>query len=100
MAIRPLSSDLGFSGQLRTPKLLTSLMKNDGLKKSGEQAYQAFLGYYNSNLRRLNIDKRSLVVIANEFSPSIGFDQRPEIFKKTVRKIGFKNTPGIRIKSH
>ncbi|KAL7520197.1 hypothetical protein ACHAWX_004943 [Stephanocyclus meneghinianus] len=74
------------------------LQTNDKLKDSAASAYQAFLGYYNSNIRRLRLqNKLELVEIANEFSTLIGFPegQPPALLAKTVGKMQLKDVPGI-----
>ncbi|KAF6134435.1 hypothetical protein GIB67_042297 [Kingdonia uniflora] len=64
---------------------------------SKEAAYQAWLGYYNSN-KSVGRDKIRLVELANEFSRSMGLDNPPALKKLTVGKMGLKNVPGIRTK--
>jgi ATP-dependent RNA helicase MSS116 len=71
---------------------------NEGLQNSAKSAYQAFLGYYNSNVRRLRLqNKEELVRIANEYATVLGFPEGspPAILAKTVGKMGLKGTPGI-----
>jgi len=78
------------------------LKKDEGLENSAKAAYQAFLGYYNSNVRRLKMrGKDELVAIANEFSTIIGFPQGnpPALQAKTVGKMQLKGTPGLNIES-
>jgi len=75
--------------------LLRSLPK--GLVGQGEMAYQAFLGYYNSNLRRCGLDKHGVVQLANEYSETIGLQQPPKLLKRTVGKMGLKGIPGINL---
>jgi ATP-dependent RNA helicase MSS116 len=70
---------------------------DDQLKKSGEQAYQAWLGYYNGKLRILGWSKEQLVVMANAFAASIGLAEVPELQKKTIGKMGLKGVKGLRI---
>ncbi|KAJ6404339.1 hypothetical protein OIU84_012508 [Salix udensis] len=48
--------------------------------KSKEAAYQAWLGYYNSQ-KKVGNDKNRLVELANEFSRSMGLDTPPAISK-------------------
>jgi ATP-dependent RNA helicase MSS116 len=76
------------------------LESNERLKASGASAYQAFLGYYNSNMRRLKLQsKQELVLIANEYATMIGFPegQPPALLAKTVGKMQLKDVAGIRI---
>ena len=65
--------------------------------KNKEAAYQAWLGYYNSN-KTVGRDKYRLVELANEFSPSMGLDNPPAIPKLVLGKMGLKNIPGLRVK--
>jgi ATP-dependent RNA helicase MSS116, mitochondrial len=68
------------------------------MRVCGEQAYQAWLGFYNSNLRACGgWDKRTLVAMANKFSEIIGFAEPPGLEAKTVGKMGLKGVPGLRI---
>ncbi|XP_022158751.1 DEAD-box ATP-dependent RNA helicase 31-like [Momordica charantia] len=65
--------------------------------KNKEAAYQAWLGYYNSN-KTVGRDKYRLVELANEFSRSMGLDNPPTIPKLVLGKMGLKNIPGLRVK--
>ncbi|GFP91917.1 dead-box ATP-dependent RNA helicase 31 [Phtheirospermum japonicum] len=65
--------------------------------KNKEAAYQAWLGYYNSN-KSVGRDKYRLVELANEFSRSMGLDNPPAISKLVLGKMGLKNIPGLRSK--
>ncbi|KAG2590144.1 DEAD-box ATP-dependent RNA helicase 26-like [Panicum virgatum] len=63
--------------------------------KSKESAYQAWLGYYNSN-KSISRDKARLVRLAEEFSQSMGLEVPPAIPKLILRKMGLSNVPGLR----
>ncbi|GMH22549.1 hypothetical protein Nepgr_024392 [Nepenthes gracilis] len=65
--------------------------------KNKESAYQAWLGYYNSN-KIVGRDKYKLVELANEFSRSMGLDNPPAIPKLIIGKMGLRNIPGLRSK--
>lgn len=65
--------------------------------KSKDAAYQAWLGYYNSN-KTISRDKYKLVELANEFSRSMGLDNPPAIPKLVLGKMGLRNVPGLRSK--
>jgi len=81
---------------LRTTPILRSLP--NPLRTSASQAYQAFLGYYNSNAKRIGkIDKTRVVAIANEFSKIIGLAKPPAILRQTARKMNLQGTPGLLI---
>ena len=65
--------------------------------KNKESAYQAWLGYYNSN-KTIGKDKYRRVELATEFSRSMGLDNPPAIPKLVLGKMGLKNVPGLRSK--
>lgn len=65
--------------------------------KTKEAAYQAWLGYYNSN-KTVGKDKYRLVELANDFSRSMGLDNPPAIPKLVLGKMGLRNIPGLRTK--
>ncbi|RCV21813.1 hypothetical protein SETIT_4G167800v2 [Setaria italica] len=65
--------------------------------KDKESAYQAWLGYYNSN-KFIGRDKYQLVSLANEFSRSMGLNNPPAVPKLVLRKMGLSNIPGLRAK--
>ncbi|WOL09303.1 DEAD-box ATP-dependent RNA helicase 31 [Canna indica] len=65
--------------------------------KNKESAYQAWLGYYNSN-KNIGRDKHHLVSLANEFSRCMGLDNPPAVPKLVLRKMGLNNVPGLRAK--
>ncbi|KAL4562625.1 hypothetical protein LXL04_026653 [Taraxacum kok-saghyz] len=65
--------------------------------KNKESAYQAWLGYYNSN-KTVGKDKQRLVELANEFSRSMGLPVPPTISRLVLGKMGLKNVPGLRSK--
>lgn len=83
------------NNDLKSTVLLQQLP--NALRLPGEQGYQAFLGYYKSNLKRIGMDKVALVRLANHYSRTIGFEEPPTLEKKTVGKMGLKGVPGIRV---
>lgn len=73
-----------------------SNVKNDAeLKKSAEQAYGAWLGYYNTNCKKCGWSKEMLVQRANEMASDLGLDYQPRLQKKTVGKMGLKGVAGL-----
>eukprot|EP00262_Sarcandra_glabra_P016261 TRINITY_DN5249_c0_g1_i1.p1 TRINITY_DN5249_c0_g1~~TRINITY_DN5249_c0_g1_i1.p1 ORF type:complete len:712 (-),score=115.67 TRINITY_DN5249_c0_g1_i1:291-2426(-) len=62
--------------------------------KNKEAAYQAWLGYYNSD-KNVGRDKGRLVELVNEFSRSMGLDVPPAISKQILGKMGLRNVPGL-----
>ena len=67
---------------------------------SGQRAYQAFLGYYLGQMKRIKIkSKERLVDIANEFSGAMGFQAAPALNKNMIGKMGLKGINGIVVKA-
>ncbi|KAI3498224.1 hypothetical protein L1887_33994 [Cichorium endivia] len=79
-----------------TKKKVEKALSNVQMKNK-ESAYQAWLGYYNSN-KTIGKDKYKLVELANEFSRSMGLDNPPAIPRLVLGKMGLKNVPGLRSK--
>jgi ATP-dependent RNA helicase MSS116 len=67
------------------------------------QAYQAWLGYYNSSLRVLGWDKPSLVEWGNQYALEVlGYDDAgrlPPMEAKTIGKMGLKGVKGLNVVS-
>jgi len=81
-----------------TGKVTTALSRvphNAELKASSEQAYRAWMGYYNGNLRKCGWDKPTLVQEANKMATYFGLVKQPSLLKKTVGMMGLKNVPGL-----
>lgn len=71
---------------------------HERLVKSAELAYVAWLGFYNSNTRRIGkVSKEELVRMANEFGRLTGLRKQPVVLKRTVGKMGLKGVPGLRV---
>eukprot|EP00588_Corethron_pennatum_P008007 CAMPEP_0194294958 /NCGR_PEP_ID=MMETSP0169-20130528/52197_1 /TAXON_ID=218684 /ORGANISM="Corethron pennatum, Strain L29A3" /LENGTH=578 /DNA_ID=CAMNT_0039043995 /DNA_START=154 /DNA_END=1886 /DNA_ORIENTATION=- len=65
---------------------------------AARQAYQGFLGYYNSAGKNLaKMSKGQLVELANDFAKQTGLAEQPGLTKRTVGKMGLKGVPGILI---
>ena len=60
------------------------------------QAYVAWMGYMNSNLRILQWDKPRLVREASEYAMQLGLSETPVVEKKIIGKMGLKGVPGLR----
>lgn len=78
-------------------RAIQNVAENKTLKISAEQAYRAWLGYYNGHLRKIRWDKKRLVERANAWGNEVGLVEQPSLQKKTVGKMGLKGVPGIRI---
>ena len=60
--------------------------------------YQAWLGFYNSHLRKLRWSQEELVARANGFAlECLGLREPPPLEAKTVGKMGLKGVPGLNI---
>jgi ATP-dependent RNA helicase MSS116 len=58
--------------------------------------YQAYLGFYNSHLKRLNWSREECVARANEFAYTVlGLASPPPLDAKTVGKMGLKGVAGL-----
>lgn len=78
--------------------VLVNTQRNPEFIRSAEQAYIAWLGFYNSHLRKIGFDKPVLVQMANQFAQAVmQLAQQPAIQKKTVGKMGLKGVPGLRL---
>jgi ATP-dependent RNA helicase MSS116 len=59
-------------------------------------AYQAWLGFYNSHLRKLGWSQETLVEYANYFiKECCGLTEVPALQAKTIGKMGLKGVPGL-----
>ncbi|KAF2650023.1 DEAD-domain-containing protein [Lophiostoma macrostomum CBS 122681] len=61
------------------------------------KAYQAFLGYNKTYLKKLQLDAKGLVQLANGYARAMGCAEIPLIEKKTIGKMGLKGVPGLNI---
>jgi len=69
------------------------------LRNSAEQAYRAWLGYYNGHLKKVQWDKKQLVQQANMWGSEVGLKSQPAIQKRTVGKMGLKGVPGLKLEN-
>ena len=77
------------------------MMVKNGLARLPRQttacAYQAWLGFYNSLLRKLGWTKEELVRQANDLALKCWhLPELPQLEAKTVGKMGLKDVPGLR----
>ncbi|KAF2854186.1 ATP-dependent RNA helicase MSS116 mitochondrial precursor [Plenodomus tracheiphilus IPT5] len=63
------------------------------------KAYQAFLGYNKTFLKKLQMSPADLVRMANDYARTMGCPEPPMMEKSTVGKMGLKGVPGLRIGS-
>ncbi|KAL7544710.1 hypothetical protein ACHAWF_008071 [Thalassiosira exigua] len=81
--------------------LLNRVQSRDkDLVKSGEGAYQAFLGYYLGQMKRVRMKrKEQLVEIAKDFSGGMGFRSPPTLTTNMISKMGLKGVVGLKSSS-
>ena len=80
-------------------RAIQSVSKTQALRTSAEQAYRAWLGYYNGQLKKVNWDKKRLVQQANMWGKEVGLKSQPGLQKRTIGKMGLKGTPGLVIEN-
>ncbi|TDH65088.1 uncharacterized protein CCR75_001547 [Bremia lactucae] len=79
----------------RTTRALANVRSRSELQLSAEKAYAAFLGFYNSNLKKLRMSKTELVKTGALYSQLIGLEKVPLLQRKTLRAMGLMGTEGI-----
>jgi ATP-dependent RNA helicase MSS116 len=77
--------------------MLKRVTQDKSLTESAEQAYRAWLGYYNGNVKKCGWSKKELVSQATLWAKDVGMPHQPSILKKTVGKMGLKGVPGLRV---
>lgn len=69
-------------------------------QSNAKGAYQAFLGFYLGQMKRMKMkNKVDLVAIANEMSSQMGLLEIPKLTTNMVRKMGLKGVDGITVKA-
>lgn len=69
-------------------------------EKTITAAYQAWLGFYNSNLKVLKFNKEDLVRMGNKFAHQVCHTtEPPELHANVVGKMGLRGIPGINVAS-
>lgn len=84
-------------GQSHVDAATRTLAGNEYLRGSAEQAYRAWLGFYNGHLKKVHWDKATLVQQANQWAVDIGLEEQPSLLKKTVGKMGLKGVRGLKL---
>lgn len=79
----------------RTGRTISRLKSGSELEKSAQQSYQAWLGFYNTHLKRLKLDKPRLVQLAEHYSKTVGLSEVPLLEKKTLKKMNLFGVAGI-----
>jgi ATP-dependent RNA helicase MSS116 len=71
---------------------------HDVLTGSATGAYQAFLGYYLGQMKRMGMNrKEDLVDIANDFAALAGLSEPPQMSRDLLGKMGLKGVAGINV---
>ncbi|KAJ0410560.1 hypothetical protein ATCC90586_006584 [Pythium insidiosum] len=83
------------AGESRTMKAVQNLKPDSELEKSAQQSYQAWLGFYNTHVKRLQWTKELLVQVAAEYSALVGLREVPKLEKKTLKKMNLFGVAGI-----
>jgi len=84
---------------LATSEGIENVRKIDDLRIAAEQAYRAWLGYYNGHLKKVKWDKKTLVRQANMWGKEVGLTEQPSLQKRTIGKMGLKGVPGLKIEN-
>lgn len=84
---------------LAASQCIQNVSRIQTLRISAEQAYRAWLGYYNGQLRKVQWDKRTLVQQGNMWGKQVGLKEQPGLQKRTIGKMGLKGTPGLKIEN-
>jgi len=84
---------------LATSEGIGNVRKIDDLRIAAEQAYRAWLGYYNGHLKKVKWDKKTLVRQANMWGKEVGLTEQPSLQKRTIGKMGLKGVPGLKIEN-
>ena len=78
-------------------RAIQNVPNNSELRKSAEQCYAAWLGYYNTNCKKCGWDKEELVRQANMLAIIYGLLEQPKLQKKTIGMMGLKGVKGLLI---
>jgi hypothetical protein len=78
-------------------KTLHALESIKELEKKAAKAYVAYLGFMNTNLRRLGWDKPRLAQEAQAFAQQIGLAVLPAVSARMLSKSGLAGVQGIRV---
>jgi ATP-dependent RNA helicase MSS116 len=97
MPLEPISIPSSPRANFAATQAIQNVSHSTGLTNSGEQAYRAWLGYYNGHLKKVGWDKKQLVQMANAWAGEVGLREQPTLLKKTVGKMGLKGVPGLRV---
>ena len=97
MPLEPTAIDVSAKTLANTEKANQNVGKDKTLRLSAEQAYRAWLGYYNGHLKKVRWDKKLLVQQANLWARQNGLSEQPSLQKRTVGKMGLKGVPGLRL---
>jgi ATP-dependent RNA helicase MSS116 len=91
----PLQKLQSESGNLSLDEVSRIVSKDSELSEGAVRAYSAWLGYYNTTLRDLNLTKEQLVALANQYATFLGLKSTPVLDQKVAKKMGLFGVPGL-----
>lgn len=97
LPIQPYPVDMASQILSEQPNIDRAFVSVDEEAKA--KAYQAFLGYNKTFVKKLQLSTTELVRVANEYSRAMGCAEPPLIEKSTIGKMGLKGVPGLNVGS-
>jgi ATP-dependent RNA helicase MSS116 len=94
LPIKPYPVDIASRVANHQPNIDRAFANVDEVAKN--KAYQAFLGYNKTFVKKLQISTADLVRLANDYAKTMGCPEPPMLEKSTVSKMGLKGVPGLR----
>ncbi|OQS01659.1 DEAD/DEAH box RNA helicase [Achlya hypogyna] len=88
----------GTAAKTALDRALAKVARDPDLEVKAAQAYQAFLGFYVSNLKRLKLTKTELVDLGEEYAKTAGLKTVPGLQKRTISMMGLQNL-GLRVET-
>ncbi|KAI8940615.1 hypothetical protein NX059_001887 [Plenodomus lindquistii] len=95
LPIQPYPVDIVSRLPKHEAEIARAFVNVDELAKA--KAYQAFLGYNKTFLKKLQMSPADLVRLANDYARTMGCPEPPLIEKSTIGKMGLKGVPGLNI---
>jgi len=92
--VAPVTGDVAPSAELAS--VLASIPGRADLSREASQAYGAFLGFYNGQLRRVRWTKETLVAETNRLFLTLGLREVPMMPRDTLGKMGLRGVAGLR----
>ncbi|KAF2094399.1 P-loop containing nucleoside triphosphate hydrolase protein [Rhizodiscina lignyota] len=93
LPVDPYPEDVATSAAACRPQVEAALDEVDFNTRA--KAYQAFLGFHKTFVKKLRTDNVGLVAMANEYSKAMQCPAPPPLDKKIVGKMGLKGVKGL-----